>query len=149
MDYLWLIPAVIIGGLVVLSVMSQRGSPPGVQLGRLQAGSPKPNAVSSEPDTPEPQRVEPLRGTRANVRAAIAATNGKITSETDDYISATYSTPLLRFVDDVEFRRDASAGYEQWHVRSASRVGHSDMGTNRKRVETIRAALATAFESQP
>ena len=145
MDYLWLIPAVIMGGLVLLSVMSQRGSPPGVQLGRLQAGSPKPNAVSSEPDTPEPQRVEPLSGTREDIRAAIARTGGRITSETDDYLSATYSTPLLRFVDDVEFRRDGAL----WQVRSASRVGHSDMGANRRRVETIRAALATALESQP
>ncbi len=137
MDYLWLIPAVIIGGLLILSVLSQRGSPPGVQLGRLQAGSPKPNAVSSEPDTPEPQRVAPLTGSREDIRAAVSETGGKITSETDDYISATYSTALLRFVDDVEFRRDG----QTWQVRSASRVGHSDMGANRKRVEKIRAAL--------
>ena len=145
MDYLWLIPAVIIGGLVVLSVMSQRGRPPGLQLGRLQAGSPKPNAVSSEPDTPAPQQVAPLSATREQLRAAIAETGGKITSETDDYLSATYSTPILRFVDDVEFRRDRDV----WQVRSASRVGHSDMGTNRKRVDAIRAKLATLARSQP
>ena len=136
-DMLLLIPIVLLGGLVVLSVISQRGTPPGVVGGRLQAGSPKPNAVSSEPDTPAPQKVEPLTATRDAIRAAVAATGGTITADSADYVAATYSTPILRFVDDVEFRRDG----ERWQVRSASRVGHSDMGTNRKRVERIRAAL--------
>ena len=136
-DLLWLIPIVVLGGLVVLSVISQRGTPPGVVGGRLEAGSPKPNAVSSEPDTPAPQKVDPLPGTRDDIRAAVAATGGTLTIDSEDYVAATYSTPVLRFVDDVEFRRDGT----QWHVRSASRVGHSDMGANRKRVERIRAAL--------
>ena len=136
-DLLLLIPIVLLGGLVVLSVISQRGSPPGVRNGRLQAGSPKPNAVSSEPDTPAPQQVAPLPGSRDDIRAAIAQTGGTIVADSEDYVAATYSTPLMRFVDDVEFRRDGA----QWHVRSASRVGHSDMGANRKRVERLRAAL--------
>ena len=136
-DLLWLVPITVLAGLVVLSVISQRGTPPGVVGGRLEAGSPKPNAVSSEPDTPAPQKVDPLPGTRDDIRAAVAATGGTLTIDSEDYVAATYSTPVLRFVDDVEFRRDAT----QWHVRSASRVGHSDMGANRKRVERIRAAL--------
>ena len=45
-------------------------------------------------------------------------------------------------VDDVEFSLDAGAGLI--NVRSASRVGYSDFGVNRKRVERIRAA----FDSQ-
>lgn len=47
---------------------------------------------------------------------------------------------LFRFADDVELLLDEPAGVIQ--VRSASRVGYSDMGVNRKRVEAIRAAYA-------
>ena len=134
---LLLIPIVLLGGLVVLSVISQRGTAPGVVDGRLRPGSDKPNAVSSEAGTPEGQRVEPLTASRDRLRAVIVETGGTIVTDSDDYIAATYSTPLLRYVDDVEFRRDGDV----WQVRSASRVGHSDMGANRKRVERIRAAL--------
>ncbi len=132
------IPIVVVGGLTVLSVISQRGTPPGVKDGTLKPGSSKPNAACSENGTPAAQKVDPLTGSRDNIRAAIAATGGTITADSDDYIAATYSTKLMRFVDDVEFRRDGVL----WQVRSASRVGHSDMGANRKRVEALRAVLA-------
>jgi uncharacterized protein (DUF1499 family) len=45
----------------------------------------------------------------------------------------------MRFVDDVEFRYDAAA--EVVHVRSASRIGRSDLGANRKRIEALRERL--------
>jgi uncharacterized protein (DUF1499 family) len=45
----------------------------------------------------------------------------------------------MGFVDDVEFYLDADA--KVIHVRSASRLGQSDLGVNRKRIETIRAKL--------
>ncbi|MEP0959532.1 DUF1499 domain-containing protein [Microcoleus sp. FACHB-1515] len=43
----------------------------------------------------------------------------------------------MGFVDDVEFYLDEAAGVI--YVRSASRLGQSDLGVNRKRVETIRS----------
>ena len=45
---------------------------------------------------------------------------------------------IFKFVDDVEIRHDKA---NIWHIRSASRVGYSDRGVNRKRVEAIRAQL--------
>ena len=132
------IPIVVIGGLTVLSVISQRGTPPGVQGGTLKPGSSKPNAACSEDATPTAQKVDPLTGSRDDIRRAIADTGGTITADSEDYIAATYSSRLMRFVDDVEFRRDGGL----WQVRSASRVGHSDMGANRKRVERLRATLS-------
>ena len=45
----------------------------------------------------------------------------------------------MGFVDDVEFLLDEDA--KVIHVRSASRLGESDLGVNRKRIETIRAKL--------
>jgi len=45
----------------------------------------------------------------------------------------------MGFVDDVEFHKDDIN--QVIHVRSASRLGKSDLGVNRKRVEEIRQQL--------
>ena len=45
----------------------------------------------------------------------------------------------MRYVDDVEFLYDQSKGIT--HVRSASRIGYSDLGANRNRIESIRELL--------
>jgi uncharacterized protein (DUF1499 family) len=52
------------------------------------------------------------------------------------YLYAEFSTPVLKFVDDVEFLLDQPAGVIQ--MRSASRLGRKDFGANRKRLEAIR-----------
>jgi uncharacterized protein (DUF1499 family) len=57
--------------------------------------------------------------------------------ETDNYIYAEFTIPIVGFVDDVEFLLDKDR--KVIHVRSASRLGESDLGVNRKRIETIRA----------
>ena len=61
-------------------------------------------------------------------------------SRSADYLYATYTTPLMRFVDDVEFWLDPTAPVI--HVRSASRIGHGDRGLNRARIEALRARFA-------
>jgi len=53
-----------------------------------------------------------------------------------DYIHAIFSTKLLKFKDDVEFYFDDQN--KIIHFKSASRIGSSDLGTNRKRMEKIR-----------
>ena len=55
------------------------------------------------------------------------------------YLQAVQTSALMRYNDDFEFLLDAGAGVIQ--VRSASRVGYGDMGVNRDRIETVRAAL--------
>jgi uncharacterized protein (DUF1499 family) len=60
-----------------------------------------------------------------------------IISETNDYLYVEFTSALWRFVDDVELWFDESAHVIQ--VRSASRMGKSDLGVNRKRIEEIRA----------
>ena len=46
----------------------------------------------------------------------------------------------MGFIDDVEFYFDSNA--EVIQVRSAARLGKSDLGVNRKRIDAIRAQLA-------
>jgi uncharacterized protein (DUF1499 family) len=62
-----------------------------------------------------------------------------IVSETD-YLYVEFTSRVFRFVDDVEFLTDPTESVI--HVRSASRVGHSDFGANRRRVEQIRTKFA-------
>ncbi len=52
------------------------------------------------------------------------------------YIHAEFRSFLFRFTDDTEFLFPADESVI--HVRSASRVGYSDMGVNRKRLERLR-----------
>lgn len=57
-------------------------------------------------------------------------------------IAAECRSRIFRFVDDVDFRFDDEA--RLIHFRSASRVGRSDFGVNRKRMEGIRKAYEAA-----
>ena len=66
--------------------------------------------------------------------------NWTINVETADFVQAVVKTPLMRFRDDVQLLYDPQTGVIQ--VRSSSRLGISDMGTNRRRVESLRAHLA-------
>jgi uncharacterized protein (DUF1499 family) len=122
----------------------------GVTNGRLKPPSNTPNSVSSQaglwPGHPQRDRarIEPLalRADRgepiARLQAFVAAMPGaRVVSVRGDYLYAQFTTPLLRFVDDVEFWLDPAAGVVQ--VRSASRLGHGDRGLNRERIEAIRA----------
>lgn len=131
----------ILAVLVVVSVLffllglkSQKGAPKGLVNGKLSPCGSAPNCVSSESETQPERKVAPLSGNLTQARLAIQATGGTIISETDRYISATYMSNIFKFVDDVEVR-DAGEGI--LHIRSSSRVGYSDRGVNRRRVEAI------------
>ncbi len=122
----------------LLGLKSQKGSAPGLKDGKLAPCSSKPNCVSSEADTQPEKIVRPLETTIGQAKAAVLATGGTIVTETDDYIAATYMSKIYKFVDDVELR---DSGDGVIHIRSGSRVGYSDRGVNRKRVEAIRAEI--------
>jgi uncharacterized protein (DUF1499 family) len=59
------------------------------------------------------------------------------------YMHFTFTSALFGFVDDVEFLFDE--GKKTIHFRSASRVGHSDIGANRKRMNIIKKDTAEAL----
>jgi uncharacterized protein (DUF1499 family) len=122
----------------------------GVHQGRLKPPSVTPNSVSSQaglyPDHPRSReaQIAPLAfegdgaAAFARLSALVEASDGaRIVERRADYLYATYTTPVMRFVDDVEFWLDPAAGVIQ--VRSASRVGRGDLGLNRVRIEALRA----------
>ena len=134
------------------------GSPPsdlGVRGGRLKPPSTSPNSVSSQAGlyTEHPQHsaaaIAPLAlqgdgaATLARLRNIVDSTSGaRVVRSEPGYLYVQYTTRLMKYVDDVEFWFDPSAGVIQ--VRSASRLGESDLGANRSRIEAIRVRLALA-----
>jgi uncharacterized protein (DUF1499 family) len=120
----------------------------GVKGGQLARCPSKPNCVSSQAEPQQRAYIAPLAfgGTPAAAMKALKALieaqpGATIVSAKPDYLYAEFASSLLGFVDDVEFALDATK--KQWHVRSASRLGYSDFGVNRKRIEKIRALLST------
>ena len=127
-----------VGGFFALAVQSRGGEPQGLREGRLAPCPPSPNCVCSEDHADGESAVAPLPAAAwPRLAEAVEETGGRIVTRTDGYIAAEYRSALFGFVDDVEFRRTEDA----IHVRSASRVGHSDMGANAKRVAAIRSRL--------
>lgn len=138
---------VVIMGVVLIaySVASRKQPELGLQNGELRPCPATPNCVCSEHQV-ESAYVEPLSYTTTaeeawiKIKRVIAETGGSVITEEADYLRVEYQTPLVRYIDDVEFRLDKDN--QQIHVRSASRVGQSDMGANRKRVEKIRMSFS-------
>jgi uncharacterized protein (DUF1499 family) len=101
-----------------------------------------PNCVNSQSKDPE-HSLEPLtyQGESAEAIAKLKdiinqEEGTEIISETDNYLYAQFTTHWMGFVDDVEFAINENKGVID--VRSASRLGESDLGVNSQRIERIR-----------
>jgi uncharacterized protein (DUF1499 family) len=86
-------------------------------------------------------RPIPLEQTVDVARRRLGATirsmpRSRLVTSHESYLHVEFRSLILGFVDDVEFSIDEPAGFI--HFRFASRVGHSDLGVNRKRMEEIR-----------
>ncbi len=132
--------------IYTLRQMQNWSPPPGPRAGRLADCPDKPNCVSTQATEPQ-HAIEPLayRGTAAQALDHVAAVvsqfpRAKVVRRDDQYLHAEFKSWLFGFVDDVEFLVDEAA--QQIHFRSASRLGHSDLGVNRKRMETFRQRFA-------
>ena len=104
------------------------------------------NCVSSVQGEAEAARILPFfyTGNLTEAQAALQTTlqeqpGVQIVYEEDGYIHAEHRSPVLRFIDDVEFKFDEST--QQITVRSAARLGTEDGGANRQLIEAIRQAF--------
>lgn len=102
-----------------------------------------PNCVSSLSSEEESHRMAPfefkqtLENSQLALQKAIESfERAKIVSRDTNLWKCEFKTKILGFVDDVEFFFDIKS--KKIHVRSASRLGYSDLGTNRERVERLR-----------
>lgn len=144
-----------LASLVLLAGCSGTMPTLGVTSGQFEPCSSKPNCVNSQAEDKE-HFIQPLSFTGTSVEAkesllnVLKATkNAQVVEVKSDYIRSEFTSKLLRFVDDVEFylpeaQSSAAANQVLIHVRSASRVGYSDWGVNRERIEEIRTQLKAA-----
>jgi uncharacterized protein (DUF1499 family) len=134
-------------GILVAGCTGSRPMTLGVHDGKLAPCPASPNCVSSQSNDKN-HAVEPIpfSGTSAETMADLKKVlfgmpRARTVTATETYLHAEFTSALFRFVDDVEFWFDESA--RTVHLRSASRIGSSDFGVNRKRVEDLQAAMRT------
>lgn len=108
---------------------------------RLAPCPSSPNCVSSLRDS-EKHAIAPYRyeKTLAEAKAVLKQVFGELSRTTlvqEKEVSLHYEVRsfLFRFVDDVDILFDDAT--KTIHFRSASRVGYSDFGVNRKRMEEV------------
>ncbi len=139
------VASLVILPVVVLAIRSGLAGQPknlGTINGRLAPCPDSPNCVSSQAEEAEHSIAAiPFTETPDQALAQLIAVieklpRFKIIKVDEAYVHAEATSRMFRFVDDVEFLVDSDE--KVIHVRSASRVGYSDLGANRARVLRLR-----------
>jgi uncharacterized protein (DUF1499 family) len=132
----------LIAGMSIFGCSGNRPDRLDIVDGRLPSCPNRPNCVSSQADDPA-RRVAPIpyADSREAAMKRLAAVirdipRSTIVNQGENSLQAEFKSRLMGFVDDALFYLDDAE--KKIHVRSASRVGYSDLGANRKRVELIR-----------
>lgn len=127
--------------LLAMSLMGRRPENLGVTSGMLAPCPDSPNCVSTYADK-ETQLMESLSfsgDSQTTMSKLVGIVNAmprtQMITQTDEYLYVEFTSLIFRYVDDVEFLLDATN--KKIDFRSASRVGYSDMGANRKRMTLI------------
>jgi uncharacterized protein (DUF1499 family) len=131
----------------MLKLAGKRPQTLGVQDGRFRApATGKPNWVSSQAEAGDRVHAIAPLAFSGDAVAAMQRLHGivddvpraRIIESRPDYLYVEFSSALMGYVDDVEFYCDG----RMIQLRSSSRLGYSDLGANRKRVEALRAAFS-------
>lgn len=139
------IGVLIIGCILFFSCAGQRPENLGIHNDQLTGCPGKPNCVSSQAEDEnhslavfryQGEKEAALKG----LKRAITSLDGMtIVTENDTYFHIECKSATMGFVDDLEFYFSKKYVIQ---VRSASRLGYSDFGVNRKRVEKLRELIA-------
>ncbi|HEY0020520.1 MAG TPA: DUF1499 domain-containing protein [Longimicrobium sp.] len=147
-----MVPLAIVGAVLLSGCGGKPGrlAPPG---GPLQPCPSTPNCVSTEATDarhampPLPYTGTPGEALQRARAALLAEPRTRIVAERPGYLHAEARSRLFRFVDDVEVVVDSAAGVVRF--RSASRLGRSDMGVNRARMERFSTRFRAAASNPP
>jgi uncharacterized protein (DUF1499 family) len=144
-----ILAAVVLVRFAMLGHGSKTGQAPGLLSGTLAPCPDKPNCVCSEFGEAAAHYIAPLDYSGAppekawgDILQIVKELGGEVVVANGEYIAATFASSLFGFIDDVECRLEPSQ--KRIQIRSASRVGHSDLGVNRKRAE----AMARLFDQR-
>ncbi len=125
------------------------GSPPnnlGIHDGHLTNCPDSPNCVVSQGGdethaiAPIPYHIDLTTARETLLKVLSVVPRTTIVEQTDNYIRTESESRIMGFIDDAEFYFPPDQNVIQ--IRSASRLGESDLGVNRRRLEQIRLALA-------
>jgi uncharacterized protein (DUF1499 family) len=133
--------SILLTGVIMFGCAGHSPVDIGLKDGRLAPCPGRPNCVVSQ-GTDKRHHIDPIayEGEKPAavelIQQVVQELDGtRIVVQTDDYLHVEFKSKLMGFVDDVEFYFPDSAVI---HMRSASRVGYSDFGANRRRLEKIR-----------
>ncbi len=139
---------VVITGIFIWSRTASRPENLGVTNGQLAPCPDTPNCVTTQQGNPD-QQMEPLRYTTSQEDAQARLVDileqmprSQVITNQPGYIAVEYRSPTFGFPDDTEFVFDAENNVI--HFRSAARLGRSDLGVNRERMEDIRQRFAAS-----
>ncbi len=128
----------------ILGHQSKSKQPAGLINGYLSKCPETPNCFNTEIKDHTGHYISPIK-TSENTSISLSVLKdivrnigGIIQVENESYFSAIFSSSVFGFVDDLEIRVDTKNNVI--HIRSASRVGRSDMGVNKKRIMLIKEA---------
>lgn len=141
--------------LVGLSIYSRRAPVLGMKNGRLRPCGPKPNCVCSEEikNRRQSQNITGINYKNSGLedneaweifKKMLIDLNAKQFESEENYLRCIFVSKLWRFIDDFEARLDRES--KCIHMRSASRVGYSDLGLNHKRVQNIKEKFDELIE---
>jgi len=133
-----LIFCIIIISLIIISCVAKTPT----TIGNFTDCPNKPNCVSTK-NSNSKSYIEPIRytGSRVEAKKNLFLTletfkESRVKNEKDNFIHVEFFSKIFGFVDDVEFYFNKPGVIE---FRSASRIGYSDLGVNRNRMESIRS----------
>ena len=120
-------------------------------IGQFASCPERPNCVSTKNSSIE-NTIKPIfyKGSHDNAKQNLLLAiktfrSAKVKKELDQFIHVEFTSNIFRFIDDVEFYLSEPGVI---HFRSASRIGHSDLGVNRRRMQRIRIAFDRVNKSQ-
>lgn len=108
-----------------------------------------PNCVSSIQNEDKEHAIKAIQIKAPDVHKKLLSVltstpDAEVIVDSPTYVYVEFTSTLMRFVDDVEFLINEQA--QAINIRSASRVGRSDFGVNRDRIEHIRTQLTATSE---
>ena len=134
--------------IITMSLLSCSGQRPtnlGISDGKFTTCPSSPNCVSSDAGDDRHKTLPFKFNVTANAawhmarETLLKLPRTKIVTETPDYLHAECTSTVFGFVDDLELHLRPTAKIIA--IRSASRLGHSDLGVNRARIEALRDLL--------
>lgn len=140
---------VFIGCIMMTACSGSRPDNLGITNGILADCPSKPNCVNSQAaDEDHAIAAFTYEGSREaafdRLKKAISSCDRMtVVEEKDDYLHIECTSAIMRYVDDLEFYFPEEKVIQ---VRSASRLGYSDLGVNRDRVEHLRTLFNAEAE---